>query len=194
VRHRTTKETPVPEPTTPDNTPQQPAGNPGEQQAETAPLGAGSGNRWEPAAQDATATPPATPLTAPPVGPPPAAPPTAQAGAPVPGSEPPTQRRFPRPGRTALTAGIAAAALVLVGAGGFVAGRASVDDHRNGFQVDQEWRRDGQFPGAPGQGIPGQGIPGQGTAPGEGTVPGAPGDLDGDGYAPGDQGDDSSNG
>ena len=188
----------MPEPTTPDNTPQQPAGNPGEQQAETAPLGAGSGNRWEPAAQDATATPPATPLTAPPVGPPvgppPAAPPTAQAGAPVPGSEPPTQRRFPRPGRTALTAGIAAAALVLVGAGGFVAGRASVDDHRNGFQVDQEWRRDGQFPGAPGQGIPGQGIPGQGTAPGEGTVPGAPGDLDGDGYAPGDQGDDSSNG
>ncbi|MCB8957009.1 MAG: hypothetical protein H6529_11090 [Nocardioides sp.] len=67
------------------------------------------------------------------------------------------------PGRTALTASVAAAALVLVGAGAFAVGRASLDDHRSGFQVDQAWHGDGQ-----------------------GTLPGAPGAFPGDDDGPGD--------
>lgn len=132
----------MPENTNPDQPirPDQPGG----QQSETAPLGATSGNRWEPSTPVPPVVPPAAAApVGPPVGPPPAGGSTARAG------------------RTALTAGIAAAALVLVGAGAFAVGRASLDDHRSGFQVDQAWHGDGQgtLPGAPGA-YPGDDGPG----------------------------------
>ena len=151
----------MPENTTPD----QPEKQPQQPQDETAPIGAASGNRWEQAAheQPPAGTDATTQYVAPtgPVPPAPEAPYAAPA----------------KPGRSALVSGIAAATLVLVGAGAFVAGRASAGEEQRGFQVDQQWQQ-GVPPGAPGQGT----IPGQGTVPGQGTIPGAPGapDVDGD--------------
>ena len=134
----------MPDNTTPDSTPQQPEG-------ETAPIGAASGNRWEAAAYETTADPaaPAAPVVenvapVPPVGQPPVLP-----------QEPARSRR---PSRTALLAGGAAAALVLVGAGAFAAGHAAADGgrHDEQFQVDQFGQHTGPPPGAPGQGtLPG---------------------------------------
>lgn len=117
----------MPENTTPDNsTPQQPEG-------ETAPIGAASGNRWEPTAPEAGQ--PAPPAGLPPT--PPLLPP-----------EPAPSRR---PGRQALLAGGAAAALVIVGASAFALGSAAADGGRpdQPFQVDQQGQQLGPPPGAP---------------------------------------------
>ena len=141
----------MPENTSPDQ-PVRP--DPDGPHSETAPLGASSGNRWEPSTPVPPVVPPAVAApVGPPVGPP--------AGPPL--GPPASGRSTARPGRTALTAGVAAAALVLVGAGAFAVGRASLDDHRSGFQVDQAWHGNGQ-----------------------GTLPGAPGAFPGDDDGPGD--------
>lgn len=120
----------------------------------TAPVGP-SGNRWEP-----TTPPPASPPPPPLPQPPPAA--VATAAAPVGAA---TAPRAPLANRNALVAGVAAAALLLVGAGGFVLGRTTADDGRQfpGFRDQQQAPR-----------VPGNGFGGPGGAPnfGPGQAPG----------------------
>ena len=70
---------------------------------------------------------------------------------------------------------VAAAALVLVGAGAFAVGRASLDDHRSGFQVDQAGTATARAP-SPGRLAP---FPGATTARATTTVT-PPGDHDED--------------
>lgn len=162
----------MPENTTPDQ-PQQPQ-QPGQPQDETAPIGAASGSRWEQAAQVTPPTADQTTQYVAPSGPAPTATPTASA-APA------------KPGRSILLAGVAAGTLLVVGAGAFVAGRASAGPDELGFRTGQQWQQ-----GVPGQGLPGQGtVPGQGPIPGQGTIPGQ--GLPGEGVLPGaPEGDDDA--
>ena len=149
------KENPVPEHSTPDQPEQQPHGP----LDDTAPVGGtaepvASGNRWEP-------TPGAV---VPPVGPPtdqplPAAVPAPPATAPGSGW---------RPGRNALTVGLGAAALVLVGGSAFAVGQATAGNDHPGFPGGDQLSHQGVPPGAPGEG----------AAPGPCGLPGAPGDFD----------------
>ena len=123
-----------------------------------------SGNRWEPTGAPEPFQPP-EPTETP--EPPPAAgnetAPLASAGAiPPPPSYPPPppatsldgsgpapsrgerlRAALRRPGRTGWIAAAVAALVVLTGAGGVAAGRATVDDHGLPARVDQQWHQPG---------------------------------------------------
>ncbi|HEY0949097.1 hypothetical protein [Nocardioides sp.] len=117
-----------------------------------------SGNRWEPA--DAQPVDPATPAD-------PAY--AAQTPPPAPADpERPSRWRalLRRPSRETWVAGALSALMVFVGLGGFLAGRASVDEQPGPAEVGQEWRH----------------------GPQDGDLPDRPfddGDGDGDGFGPG---------
>lgn len=127
---------------------------------ETEPLAnAASGNRWEPDA----APPPPDPET-------PAA--SGAATAPTAATRGERLRRLlARPGRPTWLSGAAAALLVFVGAGGFVAGRASVDEHGGPTQVDQGWHRPGPQLGDDDRQYDGDDGTGDGTGDGSADDP-----------------------
>lgn len=117
-----------------------------------------SGNRWEPTADQPDAQPVQPAASAPPAPPPAAV---------VPERHGRWRAVLRRPGQQSWIAAALSAVVVLVGLGGFLLGRASVDEP-SPTQVGQQWRHG----------------PGDGDLPDRGF---APGDQDGDqdGSAPG---------
>lgn len=105
-----------------------------------------SGNRWEPADPQQPVEPGAPGAPVDPAY-------AAQTPPPAPADpERPSRWRalLRRPGRETWVAGALSALMVLVGLGGFLAGRASVDEQPGPAEVGQEWRhgpQDGELPG-----------------------------------------------
>jgi len=97
-----------------------------------------SGNRWEPVSGEAL---PPFPQAVPPPVPPVTAPPYSE------------WDESSRPGRSRWLAGIAAAALVLAGAGGYAAVRVTADDHQSPLQVDRQWQHQSPPQGEPDDGV-----------------------------------------
>lgn len=97
-----------------------------------------SGNRWEPTDPQDQPVPPASPAALDPV-----APPTAETPPPA-AADPERRGRWRtllrRPGPAAWLAAGLSALVVFVGLGGFLLGRASVDDSPAPTEVGQQWR------------------------------------------------------
>ncbi|CAI9400659.1 hypothetical protein [Nocardioides sp. T2.26MG-1] len=126
-----------------------------------------SGNRWEPTDPQDQPVPPVSPAA-----PDPVEPPTAETPPPAP-ADPERRDRWRtllrRPGPAAWLASGLSALVVFVGLGGFLLGRASVDDPAPS-EVGQQWRQgppqQGELPGRPFDDPDGDDGDGPGLAPG----------------------------
>ncbi len=140
-----------------------------------------SGNRWEPTDQTAPIGPSeAIAADAAPEEPPPATETPTGLETPPPASAVPEQRGrwralLRRPGRQGWLAAGVSALMVFVGLGGFLAGRASVDDSPAPTEVGQQWRHgpdDGDLPDRPFSGDPDGDRDGSAPDSLPGSVPG----------------------